>query len=209
MSAVNLRAANNATFRFSRDLSQIAAAYPVSSGVIRMQARLSPSAPELIYEWSSDNVSGGVVAFNPATNLAVFAAPECDMAAMQGTLAYDARLELPGGECVPLFYGRIIWTPGVTRIAADGSNEAGVSCAIDTVTIDGVTTAALVAQPATILLGVGAPATAPASGQSFYYDTTGGVFYRPVSGAWVATSDVAALVGLVLDLSISGNFWLM
>lgn len=209
MSAVNLRAANNATFRLSRDLSQIAAAYPVSSGVIRMQARLSPRDPTPVYEWSSANVAGGVVAFNAATNQAVFAAPECDMAAMSGALAYDARLEFPGGECVPLFWGRIIWTPGVTRIATDASSETGVSCALDTVTVDGVTPAALVAPPPPILLGVGAPAIAPTAGWAFYYDTAGGVFYRPASGAWVETTGVSDLIGLVLDLSIAGIFWLM
>jgi hypothetical protein len=209
MSAVNLRAANNATFRFSRDLSLIAAAYPVASSIIRMQARISLSDPAPIYEWSSANVSGGVVAFDAATNIAVFAAPERDMATMQGTLAYDARIELPGGECVPLFSGRIIWTPGVTRITADAAAATGVSGVLDTVTIDGAPPTALVAQPATILLGVGAPATAPTPGQAFYYDTAGGVFYRPVSGAWVATTGVADLIGLVLDLSIPGNFWLM
>ncbi len=36
----NLRAATNATFHWTRDLSQIAAVYAVASGVIRMQARI-------------------------------------------------------------------------------------------------------------------------------------------------------------------------
>ena len=154
-------------------------------------------------------MSGGVVAFDAATHLAVFAAPQCDMAAMSGTLAYDARLELPGGECVPLFWGRLIWTPGVTRIAADASNEFGVSCALDTVTIDGVTTASLVAQPPPILLGVGAPAIAPTAGWAFYYDTSGKTYYRVVSGAWEAVTNGGVAVGLMLDLNIPGNFWLM
>jgi len=56
--------------------------------------------------------SGGVITFDPASNLCVFAAPESDMAGMTGTMAYDCRLELPGGECLPLFAGRIVWTPG-------------------------------------------------------------------------------------------------
>jgi|GEM_PF-3718804 len=208
MSAVNLRAANNATFRFSRDLSDFAATYPVASGVIRMQARLSPSAP-LIYEWSSANVSGGVVAFDPSTNLAVFAAPECDMAAMLGTLVYDARLELPSGVCVPLFSGWICWTPGVTRMATDAGNEAGVAVILDTVNIDGAATTDLVAQPPTIILGLGPPAGTPEAGQAFYYDTLGNAFYRVVYGVWVAAADGNFAVGLLLNLSIPGNFWLM
>jgi hypothetical protein len=211
MSAVNLRVANNVTFRFLRDLSNFAADYPIAEGVIRMQARLSPSDPVPIYEWSSANVSGGVVAFDPATNLAVFAAPARDMAALQGPFVYDARLELPGGVCVPLFSGRLVMTAGVTRAATDASTT-GVAGLLDTVSIDGVATMApAVVQPAQILLGVGAPLAAPTAGQSFHYDTAGRVFYRAVSGAWAIVVPAAApdLIGLLFDLSVSGNFWLI
>src|SRR5271166_1279180 len=98
----NLRAATNATFRWTRDLSQIAAAYPVASCVIRMQARVTPwDADPPAYQWATGAASGGVVTFDPTTNLCVFAAPESDMAAMTENLVYDCRLELPGGECVP------------------------------------------------------------------------------------------------------------
>ena len=47
----------------------------------------------------------------------------------------------------PAVCGRIVWTPGVTRMATDVANEAGVSGILDTVTLDGVPQAALVAQP--------------------------------------------------------------
>jgi len=102
----NLRAATNATFHWTRDLSQIAAVYAVASGVIRMQARITPAAADPpAYQWVTGASSGGVITFDPASNLCVFAAPESDMAGMTGTMAYDCRLELPGGECLPLFAG--------------------------------------------------------------------------------------------------------
>jgi hypothetical protein len=134
----NLRAATNASFRWTRDLSQIAAAYPVASGVIRMQARITPGAADPpTYQWVTAASSGGVVIFDPATNLCVFAAPVSDMAAMTDNLAYDCRLELPGGNCVSLFSGRIRWTPGVTRMPSDATAQAGVSGIGDTVSVDG------------------------------------------------------------------------
>ena len=133
----NLRAATNATFHWTRDFSQIASAYLVSSGVIRMQARTTPTAADPpAYQWVTGAVSGGVVTFDPITNLCVFAAPESDMAAMTGGMFYDCRLELPGGECVPLFSGRIAWTAGVTRMAGDTA-QTGVFGIGDTVSVDG------------------------------------------------------------------------
>ena len=42
----NLRASNNATFQWTRDLSQFAAVYNLAAATIRMQARPSPYAPD-------------------------------------------------------------------------------------------------------------------------------------------------------------------
>ena len=103
-----------------------------------MQARATPTAADPpAYQWVTGAASGGVVTFDAITNLCVFAAPEADMAAMAGALAYDCRLELPGGECLPLFSGRIVWTPGVTRTAGDATAQTGVSGLGDTVSVDG------------------------------------------------------------------------
>ena len=79
----NLRASSNATFHWTRDFSQLASAYAVASGVIRMQARATPTAADPpAYQWVTGAASGGVVTFDAITNLCVFAAPESDMAAM-------------------------------------------------------------------------------------------------------------------------------
>jgi hypothetical protein len=159
----NLRAATNATFHWTRDLSQIAAVYAVASGVIRMQARTTPAAADPpAYQWVTGASSGGVITFDPASNLCVFAAPESDMAGMTGTMAYDCRLELPGGECLPLFAGRIVWTPGVTRATGDASAQTGVSGLGDTVTVDGESSA----DPVPLSLSLAAAIAAAQSAQT-------------------------------------------
>jgi uncharacterized Zn-binding protein involved in type VI secretion len=137
MTIFNLRAATNATFHWTRDFSAVASAYAVATGVIRMQARTTPAAADPpAYQWVTGATSGGVITFDPITNLCVFAAPEADMAAMNDNLVYDCRLELPGGECLPLFGGRIVWTPGVTRLAGDAT-QTGIAGLGDTVAVDG------------------------------------------------------------------------
>ena len=176
----NLRAATNATFHWTRDFSQIAAAYPVALCVIRMQARISPGAADPpAFQWVTGAGSGGVITFDPATNLCVFAAPESDMAAMTGVTVYDCRLELPGGECVPLFSGRIVWTPGVTRIASDATAQTGVSGIGDTVSVDGEEGTSPVPLPLSLAAALGAalstwfsalPKSMPASAGQWWND---------------------------------------
>jgi len=172
----NLRASSNATFHWTRDFSQVAAAYAVASGVIRMQARTTPGAADPpAYQWVSGATSGGVITFDPITNLCVFAAPESDMAAMTGGLAYDCRLELPGGECLPLFSGRIVWMPGVTRIASDATAQTGVSGLGDTVSVDGESSTSPVPLPLSLSAAVTAAASAVASAASLTSDIPGAV----------------------------------
>jgi hypothetical protein len=134
----NLRGANNAAFHWTRDFSQLAAVYNLAGATIRMQARTSPYAPgPPAYEWNSTNVVGGQVDYSDLTNLCVFSAPESDMARIPAHLVYDCRLELPGGAVAPIFAGRMIFAPGVTRLSADATLETGVFGLGDTVTVDG------------------------------------------------------------------------
>jgi hypothetical protein len=134
----NLRAPNNATFHWTRDLSQWAAVYNLASATIRMQARLSPYAADPpAYQWVSSAASGGIAAFNPATGLVVFTAPLADMAKMAGTFSYDCRLEWPDGSKAILFGGRLVFQQGVTKIAGD-LTALGAQVG-DTVSVDGET----------------------------------------------------------------------
>src|SRR5208337_3020441 len=110
----NLRASNNVTFRWTRDLTPFAAVYNLAAATIRMQARTSPYAPDPpAYSWATNASGGGVVSFDPATNLCVFSAPEADMARMQGEFVYDCRLEFAGGAAIVIFGGRLRFSTGV------------------------------------------------------------------------------------------------
>jgi hypothetical protein len=91
----NLRASSNATFRWTRDLTALAAVYDLAAATIRMQARTSPYAPDPpAYEWNSANTAHGQVSFNATTSLAVFEAPLADVSGIPGELA------APAGELV-------------------------------------------------------------------------------------------------------------
>jgi len=165
----NLRAATNATFRWTRDLSNLAKVYDIASSTIRMQARLTALADDPpIYEWCSHNASGGLASFDPATGLCVFSAPAADMARMPAGLIYDCLLELIGGAIVPLFSGRMAFTRGVTRSALDAS-ETGGSRIDDTVVVDGEVFGGPSASPATTMashFAADAAAQAMAAAQS-------------------------------------------
>ena len=133
----NLRASNNATFQWTRDLSAFAAVYNLAAATIRMQARVSPYAPDPpAYEWASGNSAHGQVLFNSTTNLAVFVAPEADLARLAGDYVYDCRLEFSGGAAAVIFGGRLRVAEGVTRLTADLSGT-GVSGLGDTVEVEG------------------------------------------------------------------------
>jgi hypothetical protein len=162
--AFNLRALRNATFRFTRDLTAFAEIYDISAATVRMQARLSPYAADPpAYQWVSGATSGGQAAFDPATNLCVFAAPESDMATMPERLDYDCRLELGNGSCIVLFEGKIHWTAGITRLPGDAQSLLGVSGIGDTVTVDGETVASPVPLPLALSAALAATKSAQAS----------------------------------------------
>jgi hypothetical protein len=65
-----------------------------------------------------------------------------------------------------------------------------------------------VLQPPPIILGAGPPSSPPTTPKAFFYDTVDDAWYMAVSGAWVTTAP-SGLIGLLLDYSIPGNFWLM
>jgi hypothetical protein len=206
----NLRAATNATFRWTRDFSQIAAAYAVASGVIRMQARTTPGAADPpAYQWVTGASSGGVITFDPITNLCVFAAPQPDMVAMTDNLVYDCRLELPGGGCVPLFSGQIRWMRGVTRMPSDATTQTGVSVIGDTVSVAGETaaspvslplslSAALTAAQASAAAAAGAAATAQASVTTSTYTQSQ---IDAKDAATLASAETAATAALATAMS--------
>jgi hypothetical protein len=153
----NLRASNNSTFRWTRDLSQWAAVYDIDAATIRMQARLSPLASSpVVYEWNSNGGVGiGSIPFDVGTNLCVFLAPLSDMGRMSKPLYYDCRLEFEIGTAVVLFSGRILWTQGLTRADADGA-ACGTSGIGDTVIVDGETSASPVPLPLSLAAAVAA-----------------------------------------------------
>ena len=139
----NLRAQNNATFHWTRDLSTLAAVYDLSTATIRMQIRTTPDAPDpAAYEWCSDGLAAGGIFYNSTTHLAVFAAPQADMGALEGSYVYDCRIEFSSGDIV-IFGGALTMGAGVTR---HGSG-AGYSSVGDTVTVDGERAAAPVPLP--------------------------------------------------------------
>jgi hypothetical protein len=133
----NLRATTNVTFRLTCDFSSLAPIYDIGGSTIRMQARLTASSADPpIYEWCSTNSQGGRASFNAATGFCVFSAPEDDMARMPERLVHDCRLELAGGAVIPLFAGRLVFSPGVTRTGSVSVED--VSRALtDTVSVDG------------------------------------------------------------------------
>jgi hypothetical protein len=171
MTTFNLRASGNATFHWTRDLSQWAAIYDISSATIRMQARTSPYQPgPPAYEWVTGASIGGVVLFDPSTDLCTISAPESDMGRMPAALCYDCRLELPGGEYVVMFSGAIAFSPGVTHDANDDSN-AGVSPIGDTVMVDGEVSTSPVPLPLSLSAAVAAAQAAAAQAEAFMFPT--------------------------------------
>ena len=196
----NLHASNNATFQWTRDLSQFAAVYNLAAATIRMQARLSPYAPDPpAYQWVTGATTGGQIAFNATTNLCVFSAPESDMASLSGDLVYDCRLEFPSGASIIVFGGLLRVSEGITRMPAD-LVDTGISGIGDTVTVDGergtspvplplslsaAIAAAQGAVAASILYVTSAPSSTVSATYAFALDTVAGNFYvRLPSGAW-------------------------
>jgi len=167
----NLRARTNCTFRLTRDLSQVASVYNVPAAIIRMQARVTAASGSVVYGWASDGSEQGGVSFDAATGLCVFSAPQADMATMQPSLVYDARLELPGGVRVPLFVGRMSFTAGVTRTTADTS-AAGAGLTGDTVTVDGEASSLPGTVPVSLTAAIAAAQAAAAQAEAIMTPVT-------------------------------------
>ena len=179
----NLRASNNATFRWTRDLTSFAAVYNLAAATIRMQARPSPYAPDPpAYEWSSANTANGQILFDAATHLCVFVAPEADMARLQGDLVYDCRLEFAGGASMVIFGGRLHFAEGVTRLSSDLSGT-GVSGLGDTVTVDGERGASPVPLPLSLSAALAAAQAATIAN------------FGAAISAWAATLPTAPVAG--------------
>jgi len=143
----NLRASNNATFRWTRDLTQWVALYDLASARIRMQARISPYAADPpALEWVTGAGSGGLATFSPATNLIVFTAPLAAMAPLSGVYYHDCRLEMSDGSTMVLFSGRLTVSAGITRAVGDLSSS-GTQIG-DSVAVDGETALTPAAVPA-------------------------------------------------------------
>lgn len=152
----NLRASNNATFRWTRDLTPLAAVYNIASATIRMQARSSPYAPDPpAYQWLSAASAASQILFDPTTNLCVFVAPEADLARMRGDFVYDCRLEFAGGASVVIFGGRLSFSTGVTRLSSEFAGT-GVSGLGDTVDVEGERDASPVPLPLSLSAAVAA-----------------------------------------------------
>lgn len=163
-----LRAFSNATFRLTRDLSQWATAYSLAEATIRMQARTSPfSSDPPAYEWVTGASAGGKISFDPATNLAVIAAPESDMAALGSAspYCYDCRLETADGGSNILFSGQLYFSAGVTRTSGD-SAATTVPGACDTVSVDGEILSTPVPLPLALSAAVSAAQAAAAIAQA-------------------------------------------
>jgi hypothetical protein len=196
----NLRFVNNQVFRLTRDLSEIAAAYDLTTATIRMQARVTASAPDPpAYEWVSTNSAHGQIIYDAATHLAVFAAPVEDAGLLAGDLVYDCRIELPGDKPFVIFGGVLRATVGVTRLPAD-LTATGVPGLGDTVTVDGergtlpvplplslsaAIAAAQASVAASVLYVTAAPDPTVSASYVFALDTLAGNFYvRVPSGEW-------------------------
>ena len=156
MTVYNLRASNNATFRWTRDLSAIAEVYNLATATIRMQARkTATTADPPALEWVTGG-SSSVVSVDPVTNFAVFAASEAVISALSGSMVYDCRLELPGGESLVLFGGRLVLAAGVTRKSTDATTQTGLTGIGDTVTVDGETSSSPVPLPLSLAAALAA-----------------------------------------------------
>lgn len=142
MKNYKLTARSNQTFVWTRDLSQFAAVFDLPNCVLRMHLRKIIGDTTIHYEFVSANGSyelpgvSGRITYNPATKLAVFAAPEADARKLIGRFYGDARIETPTNERSGLFTCDLRMDEGVTRTGADASS-GGVFYFGDTVIVFG------------------------------------------------------------------------
>jgi hypothetical protein len=201
----NLRASNNATFHWTRDLTPFAAVYNLAAATIRLQARTSPFAPDPpAYQWLSGASKDGEIIFNPTTNLCVFVAPEADMARMQGDFVYDCRLEFSGGGSIVIFGGRLGFLAGVTRLADDLSG-ASVSGLGDTVSVEGERAISPVPLPlslSAVVAACQAAQAAAASSQASAASSEASAAASEASAAAWAESMTTAIAGAVASLDL-------
>ena len=209
----NLRASNNSTFQWTRDLSEFATTYDLAAVTFRMHARTTAAAPDPpAYEWVSTNTAGGQISFNPVTNLAVFTAPESGISALSGDYAYDCRLETLSGAAVVLFGGMLSVSVGVTREMAD-KLMSGVLVTGDTVTVDGERTISPVPLPlelsAAIAAAQGASLTPAALLAAFAaFSPLQIAQLQAIIGTSSGGGGAESGASLTLDLGVPGNFWL-
>lgn len=130
MQTFNLIAYNNATFRWTLDVSRLSDFF-AAGGVLHMTGTF-PSGTS--YEWIQGAASGGIINVSSAAGVytALFTAPLKDTSLWFGKMTFDCRGELPSGAAIPIMSGAIDFRQGKTRRLDDASSTS-ISTIYDTV----------------------------------------------------------------------------
>ena len=127
--------ANNQSFVWTLDFSQVEAAWPsLATATIRMQIKTNSTDATPLYEWVSGGSVAGTVNYNSVTEAAQFTAPQAGLAAVLGAKFFDIRVESSAGEFV-VAAGTLTFAAGVTLASGSAGNSAYGSTLGDTVTI--------------------------------------------------------------------------
>lgn len=130
MQTFNLIAYNNATFRWTLDVSQLGPFFD-AGGKLHMIGALPTG---VTYEWIQGAASGGIITVSNVAGVytARFTAPLADVRNWFGRMRFDCRGELPSGAAEPVMSGTITFEQGRTRAAGDPASTA-VDTYFDTV----------------------------------------------------------------------------
>lgn len=130
MQTFNLIAYNNATFRWTLDVSRLSDFF-AAGGVLHMTGTF-PSGTS--YEWIQGAASGGIINVSSAAGVytALFTAPLKDTSLWFGKMTFDCRGELPSRAAIPIMSGAIDFRQGKTRRLDDASSTS-ISTIYDTV----------------------------------------------------------------------------
>lgn len=130
MQTFNLTAYNNATFRWTLDVSQLGPFFD-AGGKLHMIGALPTG---VTYEWIQGAASGGIITVSNVAGVytARFTAPLADVRNWFGRMRFDCRGELPSGAAEPVMSGTITFEQGRTRAAGDPASTA-VDTYFDTV----------------------------------------------------------------------------